>query len=340
MLGGIIWALLAGVMLGLYALPEKYVKGYKYENKWALFFLFMLVVLPLIVAFPLINNFGAVLASIPSDVIMIMVLASVLWGVGVQMWSKAIDYIGISLGFSIFIGTVILIGSILPFFVDGIPSTNALVYIGSGLVVILLGIIANGRAGILRKESEENLEHMEQLDSGKVARGIIIALVGGILATGFSLANAVGVTPITEAVVAQGNPEWMSCIAVMFIIYMSGAIYVLPFFAYQLTKQKCWGTFTSSEAPVSKNLMLIAIMAILNFWAGIVFAYAAYNLGDNGNAIGYAIYNTTSVLLAVLGGLFAKEWISAPTKAKSYLYAALVAMIIGVILIAMGNGVQ
>ncbi len=334
------WALLAGIMLGLYALPEKYVKGsFTYENKWALFFLFMLVVLPLIVAFPLINNFSTVLASIPSNVLMTMVLASVLWGVGVQMWSKAIDYIGISLGFSIFIGTVILIGSLLPFFVDGIPSTNALTYIASGLVVILLGIIANGRAGILRKESEENKDHMEQLSSGKVARGIIIALVGGILATGFSLANAVGITPITEAIVAQGNPEWMSCIAVMFIIYMSGAIYVLPFFGYQLTKQKCWGNFTNSVS-IKSNLMLISIMAILNFSAGIVFAYAAYNLGDNGNAIGYAIYNTTSVLLAVLGGLFAKEWASAPSKAKTYLYAALGAMILGVILIAMGNSAQ
>lgn len=334
------WALLAGIMLGLYALPEKYVKGnYTYENKWSLFFLFMLVVLPLVVAFPLINNFSAVLAAIPTNVLMTMVVASVLWGVGVQMWSKAIDYIGISLGFSIFIGTVILIGSLMPFFVDGIPSTNALTYIGSGLIVILLGIIANGRAGILRKESEESKEHMEQLSSGKVARGIIIALVGGILATGFSLANAVGITPITEAIVAEGNPEWMSCIAVMFIIYMSGAIYVLPFFAYQLTKEKCWGNFTNSVS-IKSNVMLISIMAILNFAAGIVFAYAAYNLGDNGNAIGYAIYNTTSVLLAVLGGLFAKEWANAPGKAKGFLYAALGAMILGVILIAMGNSAQ
>ena len=34
MLGGIIWAVIAGVMLGLYALPEKYVKDYNYENTY------------------------------------------------------------------------------------------------------------------------------------------------------------------------------------------------------------------------------------------------------------------------------------------------------------------
>lgn len=163
MIVGIIWALIAGVMLGLYALPEKFVNNYKYENTWSLFFLMALVVFPILVAFSLINNFTSVLSSIPSDTLMIMVAASVLWGVGVQMWSKAIDYIGVSLGFSIFIGAVILIGSTLPFFVDGLPSSNSLMYIAAGLFIILLGIFANGRAGILRKEAQESKEHMEEL---------------------------------------------------------------------------------------------------------------------------------------------------------------------------------
>ncbi len=335
MIEGVIWALVAGVLLGLYALPEKFVKNYKYENTWALFFLMSLVVFPIIVAFSLISNFSAILGSIPADTLMIMIGASILWGVGVQMWSKAIDYIGMSLGFSIFIGAVILIGSTLPFIVDGLPAANALAFIAAGLFVILLGIFANGRAGILRKEAAEQKDHMEQLEAGKVARGIIIALVGGLFATGFSLANAVGVAPITKAVVAEGNPEWMSAIAVMFVIYLSGAIYVLPYFIYQLTKNKCWGNFTA--VPFKSNFGLISIMALFNFAASATFAYAAFNLGDNGNTVGYAIYNTASVLMAVLGGLFAKEWATAPAKARTYLYTALAAMIVGVVLIAMGN---
>lgn len=338
MIEGVIWALVAGVMLGLYALPEKYVKGYAYENTWALFFLMALIVFPVITAFSMISGFAGILAGLSSEVLMVMVGAAVLWGVGVQMWSKAINYIGVSLGFSIFIGAVILIGSLMPFVVDGLPSPTALTYIAAGLFIILLGIFANGRAGILRKEQSENKEHMEELGAGKVARGIIIALVGGLFATGFSLANAVGVAPITDAVVAAGNPQWMSAIAVMFIIYVSGAIYVLPFFAYQLTVTKGWATFKS--VPFMNNFLLICIMAIFNFAASAVFSYAAFSLGNNGGTVGYAIYNTASVLMAVLGGLLAKEWVSAPAKARGFLYAALVAMIAGVVLIALGNGAQ
>ncbi len=335
MLTGVIWATVAGIMLGLYALPKKFVKGYNDDNTWALFFLFALIVCPIITAFSLINNFGAVLSSIPADALMIMAIASVIWGIGVQMWTKAIDYIGVALGFSIFIGSVILVGSILPFVVDGLPSQESLLYIIAGLFVILLGIVANGHAGILRKEAEENKEHMEQLSSGKVARGIIIALVGGLFATGFSLANAVGAKNITAAIVEQGNPEWMTSIAIMSIIYVVASIYVLPYFAYQLSVKKAWSNF--KVGAIGNNLVMIAIMAIFNFAASALFAYAASSLGETGNTVGYAIYNTASILLAVLGGILTKEWVSAPKSAKTYLYLALAAMIVGVVLIACGN---
>lgn len=55
MINGILWAVGAGIMLGLYALPEKYIKGYKYENTWFLFFFlafFMFIPVDLSPAFP------------------------------------------------------------------------------------------------------------------------------------------------------------------------------------------------------------------------------------------------------------------------------------------------
>ena len=45
MLIGILSALLAGAMLGLYALPGKYVKDFQEENKWSLLFQFALAML-------------------------------------------------------------------------------------------------------------------------------------------------------------------------------------------------------------------------------------------------------------------------------------------------------
>lgn len=335
MFTGIIWAVLAGTMLGLYALPEKYVKGYKYENTWSVFFFFALIVFPMILGFGLIDHFGEILSDIPSNILLIMMLTSFFWGVGVQLWSKAINYIGVSLGFSIFIGVVIIIGSLLPFIVDEVPDTDALTMIIIGLLVILLGLIINGRAGVVRQEVSQKNEHVEQLSHGKTLKGIFIALVGGIFATGFSLANAVGSSKITELTVAAGNPQWKSSIAIMFIVYVSGAIYVLPYFVIKLTKNKTWKEFKGHH--LGYNLCLTGLMGFMNFIASVLFAYAAFSLGKQGNTVGYAIYNTVSVLFAVIGGLVAKEWVDASLKARRLLYLASIIMVLGVIIISYGN---
>lgn len=334
MVEGILWAVVAGVMLGLYALPEKYTREYKYENTWFFFFVIALIFFPIFTGLGLIHNLGSVLKSIPTNVLTTMIITSFLWGVGVQLWSKAIDYIGVALGFSIFIGAVIMVGSLLPFIVDGLPENNALITIILGLAVIMVGIIANGRAGILRQSEGTVRANL----TDKTIKGISIALIGGLLATGFSLANAVGAKPITEAIVQQGNPQWMSSIAVMFIIYLSGALYVIPYFVVQLNRKKAWSNFKSPF--LFRNLSLTFVMAFFNFFASALFAYAAYTLGNLGNSVGYAIYNTTSVLLAVIGGLLAKEWKGSSKKAITMLYVALISMILGVVIIAYGNSLQ
>ena len=55
---------------------------------------------------------------IESQILIKMGVASLLWGIGIILWGKAINHIGLSLGFSIFIGTLILIGSLIPWFID------------------------------------------------------------------------------------------------------------------------------------------------------------------------------------------------------------------------------
>jgi len=333
MIAGIIWAIIAGIMLGLYALPEKFTKDFQFENTWGLMFTINMVVVPLIAGFLLINGFGEVLGSLSSDILLKMAIASILWGIGVMMWGKAINYIGLSLGFSIFIGTVILVGSLLPFIVDGLPPSNVFNTILIGILVVLLGVFANGKAGMTRQKDEANDETSVQ--SGSMGTGILIAVVGGLLATGFSYANAAGRPAIHEACQALGNPEWVTAVGVMFIIYVSGAIFVIPYFLYQLSTKKLWSNFKTPN--IGKNISMTTVMAILNFAASAAFAFAAFKLGKSGNTVGYAIFNTISVAIAILSGLVTGEWTNASAKAKQFLYLGLAAMIVGVIIIAFGN---
>ena len=112
---GIIWALVAGLMLGLYALPGKFTKDFKEENTWGLFFMLTMFAVPLLATATLLKGTGQIYADpAVKAVLPVMIISSVLWGIGVMMWGKAIHHIGLSLGFSLFIGTVIFVGSVLP----------------------------------------------------------------------------------------------------------------------------------------------------------------------------------------------------------------------------------
>lgn len=336
MIAGVAWAILAGLMLGLYALPEKFTKDFKFENTWGLFFMLTMFVVPIIASVVLIKGFGDVFQSVSVEVLLKMAGAGFLWGIGVMMWGKAINHIGLSLGFSLFIGTVILIGSVLPFFVDGLPSTRAFTTIMAGILVVLLGVIANGRAGLLREQDEKSANSTEQ--KGSMLTGILIAVIGGLLATGFSYANAVGRPPLHVAAQAAGNADWVTAVAVMFPIFISGGIVMLLYFGWELSRKQSWAAFKTPH--FGKNLWLILIMAVFHYAASALFAYAAFQLGSVGNTVGYAIFNTASVATAIVSGLVTGEWAKASPKARNYLYLGLGCMVVGIIIVAVGNGLS
>lgn len=327
---GIGFTLSAGLMLGLYALPQKYTVDFQESNIWGLFFLLAMVVVPLASSFTIIQGAGAIFADfMVSEYFYPLALASFLWGVGMVMWGKAIHHIGLSLGFSIFIGTAILVGSLIGLFVGGLPETSKLVLMLVGLSFVLVGIFANGKAGMLREVSGDN---DTAGDSSSMAKGIAIAVTGGVLVAGFNYANTVGTPFLKAATVAQGNPEWMGALSVMTMIYLSGAIVTIVYFGWQLTVNKEWSAFKTPA--LSKNTGLILIMALFNFGASALFAYGAMKLGAEGGSMGYAIFNTVSVVTATVMGIVTGEWKNAQAKAKTALNLGLASMVVGILVIA------
>lgn len=335
MLEGIMLAIGAGLMLGLYALPEKFAKDFEFENTWSLFFLLTMFVVPILASVLLIKDFSAVFNSVDTEILMKMAAASILWGTGVMMWGKAINHIGLSLGFSLFIGTVILVGSILPFFVDGLPAQSAFLTMLGGIAVVLIGVVFNGKAGLTREKDEAESKKGEEKAKGSMGTGILIAVGGGLLATGFSYANAVGRPAIEKAIADTGNAEWLTALGVMFPIFISGGIVMSLYFLWQLSAKNAWGKFKTPH--FTKNFLLIFVMAFFHYAASALFAYAAFKLGENGNTVGYAIFNTACVATAIVSGIITKEWVHASTKAKNFLYLSLSCMIVGIVIVAMGN---
>lgn len=335
MIEGIIWALLGGLMLGLYALPGKFTKNFQEENTWGLFFMQTMFLVPILTTATLMKGVGDIYGTPEVQAVLpTMIISSVLWGIGVMMWGKAIHHIGMSLGFSLFIGTVILVGSVLPIGInvakngsDGLPPGIVLTLILVGIATVLLGILFNGKAGLIREADEASDDTVEDHGKKSMATGILIAIIGGLLATGFNVAFTVGGGPLGEAVVAAGNPGWMVSLAVMLVVFLSGGVIMAGYFGWQITSKKAWGSFKTPSFGL--NFILIFIMAFFHYAASVAYGYGA-GLFELGPVVVYAIFNTTCVVVAVVSGIVTKEWIKASDNAKKALYSGLACMVIGV----------
>jgi hypothetical protein len=214
---------------------------------------------------------------------------------------------------------------------------NVFAVIMVGILVVLAGVVMNGKAGLAREADEKAAGKEADETKGSMLTGIIIAVVGGLLATGFSFANAVGAAPLGGAVAELGLAQWKTAVAIMFPIFISGGIVMSVYFIWQLTQKKAWGAFKSNR--FLPNLVLILIMAVFHYAASATFAFAASKLGAAGNTVGYAIFNATCVATAIVSGIVVGEWKDASAGAKNKLYTGLGCMIVGILIIAAGNGI-
>lgn len=297
-------------------------------------------VIPLLSTFFLVNGLLDTYSQVATNILLLVFVLSMLWGVGNLLWGIAISKIGMALGFSLLIGLTTLLGSIIPFFLGGIDqlgTTGGLIVL-AGIFVIMLGIIVNGKAGLLRESSQQE----DGADKGKseMKLGIILCVVGGFCAAGFNLSYHVADNIGHIGAISQdqfGNPPYLARLAVMLPSFIGSGIITVSYFGYQLSKKKTWKNFGNSES--SKNFMLILVMAVIYCASLILYGLGAFHLGSLGTSVGFAIFQTGCIMVANLLGLMTGEWKEADSTTKSWLYSGLAVMTIGIIVVAYGNSI-
>ncbi|WPR73118.1 L-rhamnose/proton symporter RhaT [Flavobacterium sp. NG2] len=337
MIIGFLWVLFAAILLGFYAFPSKYVKGYDVENTWGVFWLLAMFIVPVLASILLVNGLMDTYAQVPTSIFISIFFLSLLWGIGNLLWGISISKIGMALGFSLLIGVGTLVGSVLPFFMGNIEqlATPGGMIIVFGILIIMVGIILNGKAGLLR-EANESSDAGTSNKNMKV--GIIMCVVGGICAAGFNLsyhvADSIGhIGDISQNQYA--NSPWIARLAVMLPSFIGSGVITVFYFAYQLSKGKTWVKFAVPSSP--KNIVLIGLMAIVYVTSLIIYGLGAYSLGALGTSVGFAVFQTGCIMVANILGLFSGEWSQAGDKSKRFLYSGLSVMSLGILVIAFGN---
>lgn len=335
---GIAWVLLGALFLGTFALPSKYIKNYAWENTWFTFFLFGMLIVPVGFSILVVNDLWATYdhADVTSQMIFWVVALGFLWGCGFCCWGTGLSMVGLSLGYSLTMGTMALVGSMVPLFLGSADkaTTSGGMTVIAGILVCIVGVALNGLAGTKREKSEAAAA-AESAPKTNMALGLFVCVIAGVLSSGLNIAFHVG-GPI--AGVSQNefqNPAWLAGLSIWTLIFLGGMISSVAFTFFLLCKNKTWNQF--GNVGSGRNIFFAIVMAVGHFACIFFYGLGGFELGELGTSVGFAIFQSGSLIIGNGLGLFTGEWARGSAESRRWLFIGLSVLILGIVIVSIGN---
>lgn len=262
---GIAWTVLGAAFLGTFALPSKYVKNYAWENTWGVFFFCGMLVVPVGFACLTVDGLWAGYADVPWPTILWVMGLGFLWGCGFCCWGFGLSMVGLSLGYALTMGTMALVGSMVPFFLGSaeMALTAPGMLVLGGILICIVGVGINGYAGMLREKSVT----ADQAEGGPAKQtmllGLLVCVVAGVLSSGLNVAFHLGKEIGSISKDQFGNPEWLAGMAVWNLIFLGGFLSSVGFSIFRLSKNRTWNGFLAEGS--ARNVVLAVLMAVGHF---------------------------------------------------------------------------
>jgi len=336
---GFAFIVLAAICNGTLAVPQKFVRGFAWENTWGAFYLLTMIVIPGVVAAAWLEGGWNVWREAGLSRVMVPVAFGMLWGCGMTCFGLGITMLGISLGYAIIMGLSVTVGSLVPL----LSQHTAKVLAPSGMLALVgiavctAGVAVCGRAGMLRERSLHD-EAAAVPRTGQFGKGLLICILAGVLGSSVNLAFSYGGSIIELSEVQFGNPPAIATLSVWTLVFLGGFLITGPYCAVQLTRNATWGNFAAAEA--GRNLTLAALMALLHFLILFFYGIAAGYLGELGTSVGWAAFISCGLLIANAAGFLTGEWSRASIPSRRWLFAGLIVLVSGICLLGLANGIQ
>ena len=333
------WSLVAAVFLGTFALPSKYVKNFAWENTWGAFFFIGMLIVPVGFACVVVKDLWATYDTVPWSIILSVMALGCLWGCGFCCWGFGISMLGLSLGYAVAMGTMALVGSIVPFFLGSADTaaTPGGMTVIVGILICICGVAVNGYAGMQREKSQTGAAEGGGPAKPIMLKGLIICVCAGVLSSGLNIAFHVGGTKggISKISAELGNPAWRADLSIWTLIFLGGLISSFGFSVIRLCRYKTWAGFAAPGAAL--NILLATLMAIGHFACIFFYGLGAGALGVLGTSVAFAIFQSGSLLVGNGLGFMTGEWKGASGESKRWLCIGLTILIAGIIVVSVGN---
>ncbi|MCP9769635.1 L-rhamnose/proton symporter RhaT [Lacihabitans sp. LS3-19] len=343
---GIIFHSIGGFSSGSFYMPFKKVKGWAWESYWIVGGLFSWLIVPPIAAYLTIPNFAEIISNTASSVTNVAFLMGLLWGIGGLTYGLGVRYLGMSLGNSVVLGFCSAFGSLVPAIyydfnpTDGKTSFSQMLHssggqiVLSGVVVCIVGIIILGRAGLLKEKSLTQEQQQASVKEFSLVKGLIIAIISGILSSFFNFGIEAG-KPMAEAAVATGNNPLFQNNVTYIIVMWGGLTTNFIWCMYLNFKNKTFGDYTNTNTPIASNVLFSGIAGTMWFLQFFFYGMGESKLGNGASS--WILHMATIILTANLWGLYLKEWKGVSQKSFRTFLFGIAVMLLSIVLVGIGN---
>ena len=343
---GIIYHSIGGFASGSFYMPYNKVKGWAWESYWIIGGLFSWLIVPPLAAYLTVPGFAEIIAAASGQIIFLTFLMGLMWGIGGLTYGLGVRYLGMSLGNSVTLGFCAAFGAIVPSiyysinptvgkvsFTDMLASPGGQIVL-AGVLVCLIGIAISGKAGMMKEGEISEEESKKSVAEFSLVKGLIIAIISGILSSFMNFGIEAG-KPMADAAVAQGyNPLFQNNVAYVVILW-GGLTTNLIWTTILSIKNKTYGDFVNKKSPIAKNVMFSALAGTTWFLQFFFYGMGESKLGNGASS--WILHMSTIILTANMWGIVRKEWNGTSSKTKWTISTGIFVIILSVFLVGIGN---
>lgn len=360
---GIFFHALGGGASGSWYMPYDWVKKWRWEIYWITGGIFSWLIMPFLAVVLTVPDWQGIIHASQGRVIFNTYFMGLLWGIGGLTYGLAIRYLGMSLGNSVLLGITSVVGSLGLPVLRNIPGVAGLIPAGLsfsdlfdstggrivllGILILLVGIVLSGRAGIKKDKDIGKVKEGVNTEF-KLSKGLIIAIVSGVLSAFFSFGIDAGkdMSAVARNLAVQHAYPFVTQTGtgfkylfenniIFFVILWGGLTTNLIWSVALIFKNKTGGDFVDKKLPLVSNYLFCALAGTTWFLQFFFYGMGETKIGNGASS--WTLHMATIILTANLWGFWRKEWKGVSKKTYRMILFGIGAILLSVIVIGVAK---
>ncbi|MFV0290080.1 MAG: L-rhamnose/proton symporter RhaT [Mangrovibacterium sp.] len=358
---GIIFHSLGGAASGSWYMPYNLVKKWRWEIYWIIGGLFSWLIVPYIAVVLTAPGWQEIIGATDFSVLRLTYILGVLWGIGGLTYGLGIRYLGMSLGNSVLLGITSVVGSLgLPLlrnvgslsevlpagdsFTDMLSTASGRLVL-FGIVVLMVGIVLCGKAGLMKDKDIVEIKDDNSVNSEfNLTKGLVIAGISGVLSAFFNFGIDAGKEmgeAVREMAVANdfafvSNGTYLFENNIIFLVILWGGLTTnLIWSLYLIFRNKSAGDLVDKSAPLFKNYLFCALAGTTWFLQFFFYGMGETKIGNGASS--WILHMSTIILTANFWGFYRKEWAGVSKKTRTTIYLGIGLILLSVIIMGIAK---